>query len=76
VLSYSDAGRPHDLEAVFTINFTWKDRHGKILMKQENFMVSGTYIPEPPFKEDFFQGSEDIINKTAMLVVEQMESDW
>ena len=45
-------------------------------MKRDNFQVSGTYIPTPPFNESFFQGSEDIINKAARLLVEQMESDW
>ena len=77
VLSYNGTtGQANEIEAVLTINFTWKDRHGNILVKRENFQVSGTYIPSFPFNENFFQGSEDIINKTAMLIVEQMESDW
>jgi hypothetical protein len=71
-----DTGRPNEIEAMFTLNFTWKDQHGRVLMKREKFQVSGTYIPQSPFNENFFEGSEDIINKIAMLVVEQMESDW
>ncbi len=77
VLSYdSDTGQPHEIEAVFTINFVWKDRHGNVLAKVDHLIVSGTYIPEGPFNENFFAGSEDIINKIARLVVEHMESDW
>ena len=54
----------------------WKDRHGNVLAKVDHLIVSGTYIPEGPFNENFFAGSEDIINKIARLVVEHMESDW
>ena len=77
VLSYNGlTGDPNEIEAVFTINFTWKDRRGNVLVKRENFQVSGTYIPSAPFNENFFQGSDDILNKAAVLIVEQMESDW
>jgi rubredoxin len=77
VLSYNGVtGQPNEMEAVFTINFTWKDRHGNVLVKRDNFQVSGTYIPGDPFNETFFQGGEDIINRAAKLIVEQMESDW
>lgn len=76
VLSMDDNGRPHDIEAVLTFNFMWKDKTGKVLMQRERFNVSGTYIPAAPFRENFFVGSEDIINKAARLIVEQMESDW
>jgi hypothetical protein len=77
VLSYNGTtGDPNEIEAVFTFSFTWKDRHGNILVKRENFQVSGTYIPSAPFNENFYQGSDDIINKAAQRIVEQMESDW
>jgi hypothetical protein len=35
----------------------------------------GHYKPYP-FKEDFFQGSEDALNKMAIRIVEQMETPW
>jgi hypothetical protein len=77
VLSYNaTTGNPNEIEAVFTLSFTWKDRHGNILMKRESFKVSGTYISSAPFNENFYQGSDDIINKAAVRIVEQMESDW
>lgn len=77
VLSYNGkTGDPNEIEAVFTLSFTWKDRHGNILMKRESFQISGTYIPSAPFNENFYQGSDDIINKAAVRIVEQMESDW
>jgi hypothetical protein len=77
VLAYNpDNGVPREIEAVFTINFTWKDRRGNVLVKRTNFQVSDTYIPAAPFNEDFFQGSEAVIDKIARLVVEQMESEW
>lgn len=72
-----DDGRPRQIEIVFTVDFSWKDlRTGNILVSRKNFRVNSTYIPPAPFNEDFFQGNEDVINKIARLVVEQMETDW
>ena len=93
-----DTGRPHELEATFVLSFTWTDlRTGKVLAKESNFKVAGTYSPEEPLgdgyfqerrnlapamarrapeKEDFFLGSEDVINRAARLVVEKMEAEW
>jgi hypothetical protein len=77
VLSYnSDNGQPREMQAEFAVSFIWKDRRGNVLAKRDNLRVSGSYVTEAPYREDFFQGSEDIINKIAMLVVEHMESEW
>jgi len=72
-----DTGLARDLEVTFTLAFTWKDlRTGKILKEYSNFRVADTYITEHPIGEDFFQGSEAVINRIARRVVEQMEADW
>jgi hypothetical protein len=78
VLHYNpNTGNPQDMEIIFTVSFTWRDlRTGKILMKKDRFQVAGVYIPPSPFNEDFFQGSEDVINQLAKRVVEQMENEW
>lgn len=73
----SRTGNPRELEITFIVSFTWKDlRSGQILVQKENFRVAGTYIPAEPLAQDFFWGAEDVINKLARRVVEQMEADW
>jgi len=78
VLSYNpDSGMPREKELTVTVSFTWTDlRNGKVLARRKNFRQAGTYIPPEPFGEDFFQGSEDVMNKLAKRIVEQMEADW
>jgi hypothetical protein len=78
VIAYNpDTGNPREMEITFLVNFAWKDlRTGKTIMEKKHFHVSGTYIPQAPFDEDFFQGSEDVINRLAQRVVEQMEAPW
>ena len=72
-----DTGRPREMEVTFVVSFTWTDlRGGQVLKKHSNFRVAGTYVPEEPLGEEFFQGSEEIINRVAERVVEQMEADW
>ena len=72
-----DTGLARDLEVTFTLAFAWKDlRTGKILKQHSNFRVADTYITDCPISEDFFQGSEAVINRVARRVVEQMEADW
>ena len=70
-------GRPAELEITFTLAFTWQDlRSGKVLVDHANFRVVDSYIPPEPIGEDFFQGSEAVINRIAHRVVETMEADW
>lgn len=78
VLSFNpDSGLPREKELTVTVSFTWTDlRSGKVLAQRRSFRQAGTYIPPQPFGEDFFQGSEDVVNKLAKRIVEQMETDW
>lgn len=78
VLAFNpDTGRPQSMEIRLTVSFVWKDlRSGKILARKDRYKVVGVYIPPSPFDEDFFQGSEDVINQLARRVVEHMESEW
>jgi hypothetical protein len=78
ILSYdSDTGKPRELELTLKISYTWSDlRTGKILVANKDFEVSGTYTYEAPLTEDFFQGSENVINRLAVRLVETMEKPW
>ena len=78
VLSYdTDTGRPREKEIVISISFTWTDlRTGKSILDWTSIRVGGTYRPHAPLNQDFFQGSEGVINKAAKRVVEEMEKPW
>ncbi len=72
-----ETGRPRELEATFHVSFTWKDlRSGKVLTEYTDFRVADVYIPHEPLGEDFFQGSEAVINRLARRIVETMETEW
>lgn len=72
-----DTGRPREIETTAVLSFTWTDlRSGKILKQRSNVRIAGTYLPSPPFGEEFFQGYQDVANRAARRVVEQMERDW
>ena len=72
-----DTGNPREMEIVMTISFQWRDlRSGEVLVRQESLQVSGTYIPDSPLSETFFDGSQDVIEKAAIRIVEHMETPW
>lgn len=72
-----DNGLPWEKEVTFTVSFRWTDlRSGKERVNESNFKCSSTYIPQQPYSEDFFQGSEGAINEIARRIVERLQSDW
>ncbi len=85
VLSFNpDNGLPREKEITMAVSFTWTDlRSGKVIKQVSNLRQAAVYIPPSstpldtsPLNEDFFQGSEDTVNRLAQRVVEQMVSDW
>jgi hypothetical protein len=72
-----DTGRPREIQMTFFVSFRWKDlRTGNTLVRERNFRVSDVYLPSQPFGEDFFQGSQSLIDKLSRRIVETMETDW
>jgi hypothetical protein len=47
-----------------------------VIKESNNFTAAGVYHPTPPFNQEFFRGSERIIDKLARRIVEQMAADW
>ncbi len=79
VLSYDPrSGLARQIELELVVDFTWTDLRptGGVIREEEGFVVGTTYIPPAPFSEDFFQGSEDAINKLAERIVEQLAAEW
>ena len=72
-----DTGTPRELAVTFYVSFQWEDlRSGTVLVKETNFPVSDVYLPPEPFNEDFFLGSEALMERLARRIVETMEADW
>lgn len=72
-----DSGLPRETEIVMTVSFTWRDlRTGKPIVDVKKMKVAGSYTRECPITEDFFLGSEGVINRLARQVVEKMEQPW
>ena len=78
VLSFdSNTGDARELELTLHVSYTWTDlRNGKVLAKAEKMSVSGTSVRESPLTEDFYQGSETVLNRLARRIVEGMEAEW
>ena len=78
VLSFNpDSGMPREKEITLAVSFAWTDlRTGRDIVRRKNIRQAGTYIPPAPLSEDFFLGSEDVINKLAQRIVEQMAAEW
>ena len=72
-----DTDQAREIQTTFTISFQWEDlRNGNILAYQEDYSFAGVYLPDTNYDEDFFRGSEDLIDKLAERIVEHMESPW
>jgi outer membrane lipopolysaccharide assembly protein LptE/RlpB len=70
----SDTGYAREIEVTFIVSFKWVDiATGKVLAERTNFRVASTYFPESPLNENYFEGTEDVIDRVAARVVEQME---
>jgi len=67
--------RPRETAATFVIAFQWKDlRTGRVLVDRPNFIQTVDYIR--PLGEDFYDSSQEAMDKLAERIVEQMEAEW
>ena len=72
-----DTGVPRERELTFVLKISLKDlRTGDTVFEDENFSVSTTYLTAAPYNEDFFRGSEDLMNRVARQVVERLQPGW
>ncbi len=68
-----ETGRPVEVEVTFVLEFSWRDlRSGKELLDKTNYRVSATYVTSEPFRQEFFHGSQEVINLAAQRIVEEM----
>jgi hypothetical protein len=66
---------PRETAQTVIVNFQWKDlRTGEVLMDRPRFVQTVDYVK--PLGEDFDHASQRAMNRLAVRIVEQMESDW
>lgn len=66
---------PRELEMTLTVDFTWKDmRNGRILVQRRGFTNTAIYYPQ--LGEGEFVGSQQGLERMALLMVQELEADW
>jgi hypothetical protein len=66
---------PQEQLYIMTVNFRWKDlRSGRILLERRNFQQTAPFYGT--LGEGEFTGSQGAIEKLALAIVQEMQSDW
>ena len=66
---------PREQQVVITLDLTWKDlRTGKILLQRHGLQQEGVY--HPPLGEGEFAGTQQAIERFALVIVQEMQADW
>lgn len=67
--------RPRETAMTVAISFQWKDlRTGDILVNRPAFIQTVDYVR--PLNEDFYDATQEAMDKLAERIVEQLEADW
>jgi hypothetical protein len=73
--SSTAGGIPQEQLMEIRVNFTWKDlRDGRILTQRRHFDQSGTYYPT--LGEGRFVGEQQQVERLAIAIVQELQSDW
>ena len=66
---------PAEKHQQLVVSFVWKDRRtGRILAQDNDVRVAAEY--NPPVGETFFVGEQELMDKMARKIVNQMREDW
>jgi hypothetical protein len=66
---------PQEQLYVVSVNFTWKDmRTGRILCQRENFQQTASFYPTPG--EGVYVGEQSNVERLALGIVQELQSDW
>jgi len=67
--------RPRETAMTVVMSFQWKDlRTGNILVDRPSFIQTVDYVR--PLNEDFYDASQEAMDKLAERIVEQLEGEW
>lgn len=66
---------PREQQMTLTLDFVWKDlRNGRILAQRTGLQHNGVFYPT--IGESEFVGSQQAIERFAVLIVQEMQADW
>jgi hypothetical protein len=66
---------PQEQMLTVRVNFVWKDlRSGRILVQRRNFDHTAVYYQ--PLGEGQFYGSQQAVEKLALAIVQELQTDW
>ena len=66
---------PQEQLLTISVNFTWKDlRTGRILVQRRNFDQSSTFYPT--LGEGQFVGTQQAVERLAIAMIQELQSDW
>jgi len=66
---------PREQNLTVAIDFVWKDlRTGAILRERRNFQHAAVYYPT--LGEGEFHGAQQVMDRLALMIVQEMQADW
>jgi Lipopolysaccharide-assembly len=65
---------PQETEVTVIVNFTWKDRNGRVLVERKGFNRSATEIMQTG--ERVTDAEQLAVERLAAAIVDQMQSEW
>ena len=65
---------PRESQFTVLVNFTWKDRSGRVLVERKDFNRSATEIPQ--LGERAEDAEQMAIERLAAAIVDQMQTEW
>jgi hypothetical protein len=65
---------PRENQITLAVNFTWKDRNGRMLVERKGFNRSSTEIPQ--IGERVEDAEQLAVERLAAAIVDQMQTDW
>ena len=66
---------PREQQMTITLDFVWKDlRNGRILAQRTGLQHDGIFYPT--IGESEFVGSQQAIERFAVLIVQEMQAEW
>jgi len=65
---------PRETQVTIFVNFTWKDRTGRVLLERKAFNRSTTEIPQ--IGERIEDAEQLAVERLAQAIVDQMQSEW
>ena len=65
---------PRETQVTVLVNFTWKDRTGRVLVERKDFNRSATEIMQLGEREE--DAEQMAIERLAAAIVDQMQAEW